>query len=103
MEKNKTTQIQFRVSEQEKAEIREKAKSLNLKLSEYILSLHKRKSLPLPPSNIERQQLKQVAQIGNTLNQLLVIVQSGKVPDSEDMQLVIKAISLFIKIHELKR
>lgn len=100
MENNKTTQIQIRVSTQEKAEIQQKAKSLNLKLSEYILSLHQNKTLPLPPSDIERQKVKQVAQIGSTLNQLLIFIQSGKIPESTDIQLVIGAISLFIKLHE---
>lgn len=101
MEKTKT--IQIRVSTQEKSAIRAKAKSLNLRVSEYILSLHQNKALPPPPSEVERQQLAEVSQIGNMVNTLVTIVRSGKVPDTYELQLVIKAISLFVEFHSQKR
>ncbi|MGI2029584.1 plasmid mobilization protein [Endozoicomonas acroporae] len=59
MEKTKT--IQIRVSSQEKSAIRARAKSLNLHVSEYLLSLHRNAALPPPPSEIERRQLEEVA------------------------------------------
>ncbi|WP_422449078.1 MULTISPECIES: plasmid mobilization protein [unclassified Endozoicomonas] len=103
MENNKTTQIQIRVSVQEKSEIKAKAKSLNLNVSEYILSQHHNKDLPPPPSEIERQQLTEIAKVGNMINELLSIVRSGTIPDSFEIQLVIEAISCFIKYHEQKK
>ncbi|MBO9496753.1 hypothetical protein J7438_22085 [Thalassotalea sp. G20_0] len=95
MEKTKT--IQIRVSTQEKSAIQTKAKSLNLHVSEYLLSLHQNTALPPPPSEVERRQLEEVAHIGNMVNELVTIMRSGKVPDTCELQLVIEAISFFVK------
>ncbi|WP_067582992.1 plasmid mobilization protein [Endozoicomonas ascidiicola] len=103
MEKNRITQIQIRATHDEKNEFQNAAKAFNLNISEYIRTLHEKKELPPPPSEVECKQLAALSHIGNLFNELIHLMRTGTIPETTDIALLVEAIGLFTKYMESRR
>lgn len=66
----KLERIQLRVTPDEKETLRGRAQSLNMSLSEFMVKTCLDGKLSLPPSQINQEFVRQLARIGNNINQL---------------------------------
>lgn len=75
-EKNKTARVYFRVTEDEKKLISERAKAAGMSISKYILTISERKRL-INPEPIVRL-LIEINRIGNNINQIARVANSER-------------------------
>lgn len=75
-EKNKTARVYFRVTDDEKKLISERAKAAGMSMSKYILTISERKRL-INPEPIVRL-LIEINRIGNNINQIARVANSER-------------------------
>lgn len=96
MGKNKDTQIQLRISSEEKEQLKGTAEALNMGISDYIRARLDNKDLIPPLSEIEQQKLSELSKIGNMLNELMTLVRDGKAPKTPALVALGKALIDFV-------
>lgn len=89
MPKEKTTQIHFRTTSEEKELLIEKAKNAKMTLSEFIVSMSESK--PIIIIDDVSKIIVEVSRIGNNINQIVKVANSQKFVNKEQIEKIINA------------
>lgn len=85
MSRKKTERIHLRVSELEKSQLNTLAESANLSLSDFVVKVGLGIAISAPRPTIEKEAVQELARIGNNLNQIVRVANSGGDVNSDAM------------------
>ena len=92
----------MRVTTAEKRHIAKKATQCNLSVSEYVRVCVDNNVLQTAPSQVTRDHLHAVANVGNRLSDLLAVIESGQLPLTEDIRALVSKLGTLIGIEGSK-
>lgn len=103
MKDRKTTTIQFRATTREKELLKEIAKLSGCPVSALIRNFINNKPVVARPDKSNIKFLEAVSGIGNDYNQMVQLMESGKLPVSHDVRLLYRSIQKLLTSLEQKR